>query len=295
MKNNYTLRLTKADLTVQKASTALSIQGNSQTYNGKPVSIQLKYDSRVEVTPIISYYKTNSNKALTEAPSEPGQYRAVASITGSQYFKDVTSQEISFTITKIDPVYTVEDLSKIYDGKAVTPAVSSSAGSNCTYQIQYTNTDTNKVLLEAPSTAGNYSMTIFSAANDHYNVAEYTKNFTISKKVSAPAIPEIKNISRHVGMTLSEVVLPEGWTWDDPSIVLTAGMMQATATYTPEDLVNETRFTTPLTFTVLGESDAAYSSAATGAGRGILWDTSFFLLAAGTCLCAWILRRSAEK
>lgn len=104
----------------------------------------------------------------------------------------------------------VEDLSKTYGGKPIIPAVISSASSDSTYQIQYINTDTDRVLQEAPSDAGNYRMTIFSAVNDHYNAVEYAKTFTICKKIPDTVISETKNIYSHIGIKLSEVVLPEG-------------------------------------------------------------------------------------
>ena len=45
----------------------------------------------------------------------------------------------------------------------------------------------------------------------------------------------IKNLSitYQTGLTLKEVALPDGWTWDNPDTILTVGTKNYPATYTP--------------------------------------------------------------
>ena len=187
MANNYHVVAENASLTIGKTSTALTIEDASKIYDGKPVSLKLNYDSRVEVTPTVSYLDIHTNQAVTGIPTEPGTYQATAFITNSKYFKDVTSKTMTFTISKIDPVYTVNDLSKTYDGKAVSPVISSNTDDSVKYKVLYTNTDTKEVLSNAPVNAGNYSVTVVSQETAHYNAAKLTKNFTIAQEESAPA------------------------------------------------------------------------------------------------------------
>lgn len=250
MSANYKVVPVKGTLTIAKAATTLTIDDASKVYDGKPVSLKLNYDSRVEVTPIITFLDIKSNQTVSGIPTEPGTYQASAQITNSKYFNYVTAEARTFTISKIDPVYTVDDLSKTYDGKEVVPAVTSNTDASVTYRIVYTNVDTKEVLQNAPVNAGNYSITVISQETAHYNAAEMTKLFTIQQKESTPVVPTLPNVKNEAGSTLSEVTLPKGWTWDDPKTALTDGTMRANATYTPEDVKDYTRVTTPLTFTV---------------------------------------------
>ncbi len=47
--------------------------------------------------------------------------------------------------------------------------------------------------------------------------------------------PKNLSIAYQTGLTLKEVALPDGWTWDNPDTILTVGTKNYPATYTPED------------------------------------------------------------
>jgi len=297
MSANYKVVPVKGTLTIAKAATTLTIDDASKVYDGKPVSLKLNYDSRVEVTPIITFLDIKSNQTVSGIPTEPGTYQASAQITKSRYFNDVKAENMTFTISKIDPVYTVDDLSKTYDGKEVVPAVTSNTDASVTYKIVYTNVDTKEVLQSAPVNAGNYSITVVSQETAHYNAAEMTKLFTIQQKESTPVIPTLPNVKNEAGSTLSEVTLPKGWNWDNPETALTDGTMRANATYTPEDVKDYTRVTTPLTFTVeaapatSADNNENASSVNTSTGSEIGEEAWVLLAACLTGIGALVLKK----
>lgn len=258
---DYTVTPVNGNLTISKASTALTISDVSKTYDGKAVEPPLTYDTRLtDVSPVLVYYKENETEPLAQAPSEPGTYQVKASMTGSSCFNDVSANR-TFTIRKLDLIYSIDDLSKIYDGTAVTPVITSNTEETCTYTVTYLNEDTGKELSAAPADAGNYSVTITSDGNAHYNAVKYTKKFTITKKAVQPQTPAIPETQIKSGMTVAQIALPAGWSWEEPDTVLHPGKTTVNATYTPEDTVNYTTYTTPLTFTVLPEAVPASTPA----------------------------------
>ena len=153
------------------------------------------------------------------------------------------------------------------------------------------------MLQNAPVNAGNYSITVVSQETAYYNAAEMTKLFTIQQKESTPVVPTPPNVKNEAGSTLSEVTLPKGWTWDDPETALTDGTMRANATYTPEDVKDYTRVTTPLTFTVeaapatSADNNENASSVNTSTGSEIGEEAWVLLAACLTGIGALVLKK----
>ena len=88
---------------------------------------------------------------------------------------------------------------------------------------------------------GNYSFTWSLVDKNNYEwedgtTDDYTVNWSIIKATPKYTVPT--NLSSVKGKVLSDVVLPEGFTWDVPSLVLNAGKHKYKATYTPKDTNN---------------------------------------------------------
>ena len=94
---------------------------------------------------------------------------------------------------------------------------------------------------------------VLSSVGKHTYTATYTPadtdNFAIvtnieimvqvnKKKGETITIPTLQEITYDENLTLGNISLPEGWTWDDPSIVPTVDNNGYKATYTPEDTIN---------------------------------------------------------
>ena len=88
---------------------------------------------------------------------------------------------------------------------------------------------------------GNYSFTWSLVDKNNYEwedgtTDDITVDWSIIKATPKYTVP--KNLSSVKGKVLSDVVLPEGFTWNVPSLVLNAGKHKYKATYTPKDTNN---------------------------------------------------------
>ena len=88
---------------------------------------------------------------------------------------------------------------------------------------------------------GNYSFTWSLVDKDNYEwndgtTDDYTVNWSITKAIPNYEVPT--GLTSVKGKVLSDVVLPYGFTWDTPNLVLNAGKHKYKATYTPKDTNN---------------------------------------------------------
>jgi len=76
-------------------------------------------------------------------------------------------------------------------------------------------------------------------ANNYKAVEGINVLVTVSPKVAElVAVPVIADRVYDPAITLGDIVLPEGWSWDDATVVPTVGNTGYKATYTPEDSKN---------------------------------------------------------
>ena len=88
---------------------------------------------------------------------------------------------------------------------------------------------------------GDYSFTYSLVDKDNYEwndgtIDDYTVNWSIIKATPNYEVPT--GLTSVKGKVLSDVVLPYGFTWDTPNLVLNAGKHKYKATYTPKDTNN---------------------------------------------------------
>ena len=88
---------------------------------------------------------------------------------------------------------------------------------------------------------GDYSFTCSLVDKDNYEwndstTDDYTVNWSITKATPNYEVPT--GLTSVKGKVLSDVVLPYGFTWDTPDLVLNAGKHTYKATYTPKDTNN---------------------------------------------------------
>ena len=88
---------------------------------------------------------------------------------------------------------------------------------------------------------GNYSITVSLKDKDNYEWKDGTTtdlvlNWSITQATPDYTVPT--NLTGVKGETLNDVTLPDRFTWNDASIVLTAGTHTYKAKYTPEDTTN---------------------------------------------------------
>ena len=106
------------------------------------------------------------------------------------------------------------------------------------------NFDSNKMNVSGDIKAtnvGNYSITVSLKDKDNYEwkddtTADLVLNWSITQATPDYTVPT--DLTGVKDNTLNDVTLPGRFTWNDPSIVLTAGTHTYKAKYTPEDTTN---------------------------------------------------------
>jgi hypothetical protein len=159
--------------------------------------------------------------AITPAgEAEQGNY-TVTYVPG--IYTITTSTENIYDITLSQDTYT-------YDGTEKVPTVTVSTGTTIIPAAEYEVTITNNI------NAGTATVTVTDVAGGNYNVSG-TAAFTIEKADPAYNVPT--GLTALTGKTLSDVSLPDGWTWiDKDASVGAAGANKFKAVYTPEDTAN---------------------------------------------------------
>ena len=149
-------------------------------------------------------------------------------------------------IEKADSKISFKDdlnLNKLYDGIAVSLSendyiVTEGAG-NVAFAYQAKGGNDWNDITSAPINAGTYQVKAIVAENDTYKSTETDwKEFTISKAMPTYEVPT--NLTATVGQTLADVILPEGFAWQDAQTtsVGSVGTRTFKATYTPKDTMN---------------------------------------------------------
>ena len=231
---------TSKDFTIHVVNkTDVNISGLSNnetfTYDGTPkmptgtISVN---DGTVNVSDLEVLYKgtgsTNYNSAT--APTNAGTYTVTYKVpdTDANY---TGTFSVAFTIKKVqlEKVTLVKDTFE-YTGDEIVP--------------QDSNFDLNKMNSSGDIKAtnvGNYSITVSLKDKNNYEWKDSTTtdlvlNWSITQATPNYTVPT--DLTSVKGKTLNDVTLPSGFTWNDASIVLTAGKHTYKATYTPADTTN---------------------------------------------------------
>ena len=249
-----------------------------KVYDGEPVSVTkddvitsgstgavtFKYQERM-----VNSLGTESWKDLSEAPTSAGTYKVQAILDDDDWHADASIYEV-FTIRKAEATvdFLQTNIDKEYDGKPAFVGTQQTGSSNSARKTWYKlgEDGTWIKLEEAPTNAGRYKVVATVEGNRNYNGATKEMRFTISKAVPEYTIPN--DLSGTQGQTLSEIQLPEGFSWMEPSTKLEqSGKHIYKALYKPTDTVNyETVSDISISVTV-NPKQAATSGGSTDANR----------------------------
>ena len=164
------------------------------------------------------------------APTNVGTYKVTYKVP-----EDNTSYvgtfSVAFTIAKaqLEKVTLVEDTFEYTGDEIVT---------------EDSNFDSNKMNFYGDIKAtnvGNYSITVSLKDKDNYEwkdgtITDLVLNWSITQATPDYTVPT--GLTGVKGETLNDVTLPSGFTWNDTTVVLTAGTNTYKATYTPVDTTN---------------------------------------------------------
>ena len=231
---------TSKDFTIHVVNkTDVNISGLSNnetfTYDGNPkmptgtISVNA---GTVNVSDLEVKYQgtgTTSYNSAT-APTNAGTYTVTYKVpdTNTNY---TGTFSVAFTIKKaqLDKVTIVKDTFE-YTGDEIVP--------------QDSNFDLNKMNFSGDIKAtnvGNYSITVSLKDKDNYEWKDGTTtdlvlNWSITQATPDYIVPT--GLTGVKGDFLSSITLPAGFTWNNPSELLTAGTHTYKATYTPTDTIN---------------------------------------------------------
>lgn len=201
------------------------------TYDGtsKKPSGTIKVDGdKVPVDELVVKY-TGTGYDSTEAPKNAGTYTVTYKVNDDNptYVGSVT---YTFTIKKaqLDKVTIVKDTFE-YTGSDITPTLN-----NVNSKIEVTGDTTAKNVSNNTITAKITDKTNYEW-KDGSN-SDLTINWSITQATPDYTVPT--GLTGVKGDTLNDVTLPDRFTWNDTTVVLTAGTHTYKATYTPEDTTN---------------------------------------------------------
>ena len=234
----YTNLTTTANINVAKADPVVTVENVSFAYGTKAEEVALDgtgdgewswTDSRKGQVLAVDTYEMD----VHFAPKDDANYNAI-------------DTKITLTVTKADPVATVENVSFAYGTKAEDVALSGTGAGTWTW------TDSRKDDVLA---AGEYEMDVHFAPIDdaNYNEKDATVTLTVNK---APSVATPSAAAITAGQKVSESALTnsgtEGtWVWDDAvkNTTPAAGTYNYTVHFTPEN-DNYTTLTTTVSLKV---------------------------------------------
>ena len=222
---------------VNKTDVNISGLSNNETftYDGNPkmptgtISVNA---GTVNVSDLEVLYKGTGSTTYSSAtaPTNAGTYTVTYKVpdTNANY---TGTFSVVFTIKKVqlEKVTLVKDTFE-YTGDEIVS--------------QDSNFDLNKMNSSGDIKAtnvGNYSITVSLKDKNNYEWKDSTTtdlvlNWSITQATPNYTVPT--DLTSVKGKTLNDVTLPSGFTWNDASIVLTAGKHTYKATYTPADTTN---------------------------------------------------------
>ena len=231
---------TSKDFTIHVVNkTDVNISGLSNnetfTYDGnpkKPTGTISVNAGTVNVDDLEVLYEGTGSTTYSKdtAPTNAGTYTVTYKVpdTNANY---AGTFSVAFTIKKaqLEKVTLVENTFE-YTGDEIV-----SDGSNF---------DSNKMNVSGDIKAtnvGNYSITVSLKDKDNYEwkdgtTADLVLNWSITQATPDYTVPT--DLTGVKGETLNDVTLPDRFTWNDATVVLTAGTHTYKATYTPVDTTN---------------------------------------------------------
>lgn len=221
---------------VNKTDVNISGLSNNETftYDGTPkmptgtISVNA---GTVNVDNLEVLYKGTGSTSYSKdtAPTNAGTYTVTYKVpdTNANY---TGTFSVAFTIKKaqLDKVTLVKDTFE-YTGSDITPTLN-----NVNSNIEVTGDTTAK-------NVSNNTITAKIKDKDNYewkdgSNGDLTINWSITQATPDYTVPT--GLTGVKGKTLNDITLPGRFTWNDTSIVLTAGTNKYKATYTPEDTTN---------------------------------------------------------
>ena len=249
--SNYIVTFQTGTYTITQSQIKATATGYSGVYDGTYHYPEIQIQRPATTSVMYGYNETDFTtspigvKDYTSKPvtiyikfSAIGYEDLIIPVTISIEQKEVTLMWVSGTF--------------VYNGKIQAPTCSISSGlvSGDTAQVTVSGGQVN---------AGQGYTATATINNPNYKIANSTLLFSIQKAQQVPDVTVIKLNANQVdnANTLSDIDLPEGFAWKDPSQEVKYGKNTCKATYTPADTANYETINLELTFTKSNPQDSS--------------------------------------
>ena len=212
----------QADKAERTLTLTVSGAGLDKVYDGNPVDAGLLQASADNGTGAISYLwekKNNENWVLMDTiPENAGIYRVTACIEADAYYQAAESAPLEFAIQKNTNRWTKEPAIKgwTYGEKGNDPEGTAVFGQPV---YSYSEDQNGIFTSEVPGDAGIWYVKAEVPETENFDGLVMVKEFEI-QKAGAPEIQLPENLSAAEGSRLSDVDLPEGWSWMLPGKII---------------------------------------------------------------------------
>jgi len=238
------------------------------TYDGvgKAATLSAGYDTTAAFTTVSAISYTKNGSAYAGTPTEPGTY--AASVTAGNGTLDATAR-VTFTITKAAPAVSSSPLaSAITYGQTLANSTLTGGAATGIGSVAVPGTFVWKTPGTAPSVSDSntrpYTVVFTPTDSTLYAPIETTVTLTVN-----PTDPEAPTgLTATEGQTLSNISLPAGWSWVNPSAsVGSAGVHSFKADYTAQSDNYNDKTNVDLTVTVSRKNSGGGGNGGSGGGN----------------------------
>ena len=177
---NYSSASATQEFTISKAdntwTTPLTINGWTYGESANTPSASSTFGT-VKYT----YSESENGSYVDTVPTNAGTYYVKAEVIGTSNYNSLTSDPVTFTISKADTTitFTKENIDKVYDSKSIDTPEVTKTGSTEALTFKWLKKDGTE-LADKPSDVGEYTLTVSVEEDDNYNSASVSKDFVIT-------------------------------------------------------------------------------------------------------------------
>lgn len=187
-------------------------------------------------------------------PTDAGTYYVRGTIVASQNYTKAVAYK-RFTILKATGTMSATIQDWTFGEPANAPSISSDTNSTSNPTITYSRLNESVFSSAIPTFADDYEMKIVLPESKNYTSCEKIIRFTINKAEKPNHVPTTINASKNT-KTLSDIILPTGWEWEDPNFTISENTTTAKIVRTDAENYEQSTFVIELRFVLEAEQPA---------------------------------------
>lgn len=237
--------------TIEKANRAgFAVDIEGWTYgqhSNLPTASNKREDAEIKYEYCIDQYGNYS----PSIPTDAGTYYVRGTIAASQNYTKAVAYK-RFTILKATGTMSATIQDWTFGEPANAPSISSDTNSTSDPTITYSRLNESVFSSATPTFADDYEMKIVLPESKNYTSCEKIIRFTINKAEKPNNVPTTINASKNT-KTLSDIILPTGWEWEDPNFTISENTTTAKIVRTDAENYKQSTFVIELRFVLESE------------------------------------------